>query len=52
MSVANHAVDLEAVIAELKARIEKRRDASEYPDDIEATLDEHFDRPWVPRRGG
>jgi 2-polyprenyl-3-methyl-5-hydroxy-6-metoxy-1,4-benzoquinol methylase len=43
-SVANQAVDLDAVIAELKARIEKRRDASEYPDDIEATLDEHFDR--------
>ena len=43
-SVANQAVDLEAVIAELKARIEKRRGASEYPDGIEATLDEHFDR--------
>jgi 2-polyprenyl-3-methyl-5-hydroxy-6-metoxy-1,4-benzoquinol methylase len=43
-SAADRAVDLDTVIAELKARIEARRLAGEYPDDLEATLDEHFDR--------
>ena len=43
-SAADRAVDLDTVIAELKARIEQRRIAGEYPDDLEATLDEHFDR--------
>jgi 2-polyprenyl-3-methyl-5-hydroxy-6-metoxy-1,4-benzoquinol methylase len=43
-SAADRAVDLDSVIAELKARIEQRRIAGEYPDDLEATLDEHFDR--------
>jgi 2-polyprenyl-3-methyl-5-hydroxy-6-metoxy-1,4-benzoquinol methylase len=43
-SAADRAVDLDTVIAELKARIEQRRVAGEYPDDLEATLDEHFDR--------
>jgi 2-polyprenyl-3-methyl-5-hydroxy-6-metoxy-1,4-benzoquinol methylase len=37
-------VDLDAVIAELKARIEQRRSEGEYPDGLEETLDEHFDR--------
>ena len=36
--------DLDAVIAELKARIEERRNEGEYPDGLEETLDEHFDR--------
>ena len=43
-SAADHAVDLDTVISELKARIEARRLAGEYPDDLEDTLDEHFDR--------
>ncbi len=43
-SATDGAVDLDAVISELKARIEARRLAGEYPDDLEATLDEHFDR--------
>ena len=43
-SVTGQAVDLDTVIAELKARIEERRLAGDYPDDLEATLDEHFDR--------
>lgn len=43
-SVTGHAVDLDSVIAELKGRIEERRRSGEYPDDLEATLDEHFDR--------
>ncbi len=37
-------VDLDAVIAELRARIEERRGEGEYPDGLEETLDEHFDR--------
>ncbi len=37
-------VDLEAIIAELRDRIEKRRAGGEYPDDLESTLDVHFDR--------
>jgi 2-polyprenyl-3-methyl-5-hydroxy-6-metoxy-1,4-benzoquinol methylase len=37
-------VDLDAVVAELRARIEQRREAGEYPDDLESTLDDHFDR--------
>jgi 2-polyprenyl-3-methyl-5-hydroxy-6-metoxy-1,4-benzoquinol methylase len=41
---AGRAVDLEAVIAALKARIEERRNEGEYPDGLEETLDEHFDR--------
>jgi SAM-dependent methyltransferase len=43
-SAAGSAVDLDAVIAELKARIEERRTEGEYPDGLEETLDEHFDR--------
>jgi 2-polyprenyl-3-methyl-5-hydroxy-6-metoxy-1,4-benzoquinol methylase len=43
-AAAERAVDLDAVIAELRTRIEKRRDAGEYPDDLESTLDDHFDR--------
>jgi 2-polyprenyl-3-methyl-5-hydroxy-6-metoxy-1,4-benzoquinol methylase len=41
---AGNPVDLDSVIAELKARIEERRRAGDYPDDLEETLDEHFDR--------
>jgi 2-polyprenyl-3-methyl-5-hydroxy-6-metoxy-1,4-benzoquinol methylase len=37
-------VDLEKVVAELRSRIEQRREAAEYPDDLETTLDDHFDR--------
>jgi len=37
-------VDLDSVVAELRSRIERRRAAGEYPDDLEATLDDHFDR--------
>ena len=43
-SAAGNPVDLDIVIAELKARIEERRRAGEYPEDLEETLDEHFDR--------
>jgi 2-polyprenyl-3-methyl-5-hydroxy-6-metoxy-1,4-benzoquinol methylase len=43
-SATGRAVDLDTVISELKARIEERRVSGEYPDDLEATLDEHFDR--------
>jgi 2-polyprenyl-3-methyl-5-hydroxy-6-metoxy-1,4-benzoquinol methylase len=43
-SAAGGAVDLDAVIAELKARNEERRREGEYPDGLEETLDEHFDR--------
>ena len=43
-SVAERAVELDTVIAELRSRIEQRRRAGEYPDDLESTLDEHFDR--------
>ncbi len=43
-AAAERAVDLDAVIAELRTRIEERRDAGEYPDDLESTLDDHFDR--------
>jgi 2-polyprenyl-3-methyl-5-hydroxy-6-metoxy-1,4-benzoquinol methylase len=38
------AVDLDTVIAELRSRIEERRQAGEYPSDLESTLDDHFDR--------
>ena len=43
-SATGRAVDLETVISELKARIEERRASGGYPDDLEATLDQHFDR--------
>jgi 2-polyprenyl-3-methyl-5-hydroxy-6-metoxy-1,4-benzoquinol methylase len=43
-SAAGRPVDLDAVIADLKARIEERRNEGEYPDGLEETLDEHFDR--------
>ena len=43
-AAAERAVDLDAVIAELRTRIEERREAGEYPDDLESTLDDHFDR--------
>jgi len=43
-SAAGNAVDLDAVIDELRARIEERRLAGDYPDELEETLDEHFDR--------
>ncbi|MGO9874418.1 MAG: class I SAM-dependent methyltransferase [Acidimicrobiia bacterium] len=43
-SATGQAADLDSVIGELKARIEARRRSGEYPDDLEATLDEHFDR--------
>jgi SAM-dependent methyltransferase len=43
-SAAGNPVDLDTVIAELKARIEERRRAGDYPEDLEETLDEHFDR--------
>ena len=36
--------DLETLITELRARVEERRRSGEYPDDLEATLDDHFDR--------
>jgi 2-polyprenyl-3-methyl-5-hydroxy-6-metoxy-1,4-benzoquinol methylase len=36
--------DLESVVAELRTRIEQRREAGEYPGELEATLDDHFDR--------
>jgi 2-polyprenyl-3-methyl-5-hydroxy-6-metoxy-1,4-benzoquinol methylase len=37
-------VDLDTIVAELRARIEQRREAGEYPGDLESTLDDHFDR--------
>jgi 2-polyprenyl-3-methyl-5-hydroxy-6-metoxy-1,4-benzoquinol methylase len=37
-------VDLDSLVAELRSRIEQRRAAGEYPDDLEATLDDHFER--------
>ena len=43
-SAAERAVPLDALIAELRTRIEQRREAGEYPDDLESTLDDHFDR--------
>ena len=43
-SASGEPVDLDSVIAELKARIEERRRAGDYPEDLEETLDEHFDR--------
>jgi 2-polyprenyl-3-methyl-5-hydroxy-6-metoxy-1,4-benzoquinol methylase len=43
-SASDRAADLDTVVSELKARIAERRVAGEYPDDLEATLDEHFDR--------
>jgi 2-polyprenyl-3-methyl-5-hydroxy-6-metoxy-1,4-benzoquinol methylase len=36
--------DLDRLIADLRARIEERRRSGEYPDDLEATLEDHFDR--------
>jgi len=36
--------NLDSVVADLRARIEQRRLAGEYPDGLEATLDDHFDR--------
>jgi len=36
--------NLDSVVAGLRARIEQRRLAGEYPDGLEATLDDHFDR--------
>ncbi|MDQ1509286.1 MAG: hypothetical protein QOG50_1130 [Actinomycetota bacterium] len=41
---AERAIDLDAVVAELRSRIEERREAGEYPADLESTLDHHFDR--------
>ena len=43
-SSARQPVDLDQLIAELKERIEERRRAGDYPEDLEETLDEHFDR--------
>jgi 2-polyprenyl-3-methyl-5-hydroxy-6-metoxy-1,4-benzoquinol methylase len=43
-AASERAVHLDAVIAELRTRIAERRDAGEYPDDLESTLDDHFDR--------
>jgi 2-polyprenyl-3-methyl-5-hydroxy-6-metoxy-1,4-benzoquinol methylase len=43
-SEAERAVDLETVVAELRSRIEQRRESGEYPADLESTLDDHFDR--------
>ena len=43
-SAAERVVDLDSVVADLRSRIEQRRLAGEYPDDLEATLDDHFDR--------
>lgn len=43
-SSVERAVDLERVIAELRSRIEQRREAGEYPEDLESALDDHFDR--------
>jgi 2-polyprenyl-3-methyl-5-hydroxy-6-metoxy-1,4-benzoquinol methylase len=43
-SEAERAVDLETVVAELRSRIELRRESGEYPADLESTLDDHFDR--------
>ena len=36
--------DLDTLIADLRARIEERRRSGEYPDDLEETLEDHFDR--------
>jgi O-antigen chain-terminating methyltransferase len=36
--------DLDALVAELRARVEQRRRDGLYPGDLEETLDEHFDR--------
>ncbi len=36
--------DLEALLAELKERVVRRRRDGVYPEDLEETLDEHFDR--------
>jgi 2-polyprenyl-3-methyl-5-hydroxy-6-metoxy-1,4-benzoquinol methylase len=41
---AERPVDLETVVAELRSRIEQRRESGEYPADLESTLDDHFDR--------
>ena len=43
-AAAERAVSLDDLIAELRTRIEQRREAGEYPDDLESTLDDHFDR--------
>ena len=43
-SEAERVVDLESVVAELRSRIEQRRESGEYPADLESTLDDHFDR--------
>jgi len=43
-SAAGNPVDVERLVAELKARIEERRREGDYPEDLEETLDEHFDR--------
>jgi hypothetical protein len=36
--------DLDSLIAELRSRVEDRRRAGEYPEDLEVKLDDHFDR--------
>ena len=43
-------VDLDAVLAELKARVAARREAGEYPEALEAQLSEHFQRVMAHRR--
>jgi hypothetical protein len=43
-------VDLDAVLAELKARVAARREAGEYPEALEAELAEHFERVMGFRR--
>jgi 2-polyprenyl-3-methyl-5-hydroxy-6-metoxy-1,4-benzoquinol methylase len=36
--------DLERLVADIRARVEQRRAAGEYPDGLESDLDAHFDR--------
>ena len=43
-------VDLEAVLAQLKARVAERRASGEYPEALEAQLSEHFERVMAHRK--
>ncbi|MET1002311.1 MAG: methyltransferase domain-containing protein [Acidimicrobiia bacterium] len=44
MEAETEATDLDGLLAELRARVDQRRRDGLYPDDLEETLDEHFER--------
>lgn len=50
MEEQRDAVDLQAILVELKERVAQRRASGEYPEALEAQLGEHFERLMAHRR--